>query len=199
MTYDLDTQRHFITTMVYNAIDGLDGTKFAMSNRQKANALKVLTVKKPNGGKGNCSSAGWSTIIINLSYWQIKNVQNGKYENGYKCFENKVLDGHVYWNEYKSFDANPKCGGMFVATGDVYHGNTIQVLHEVSHYVQHTLYKSDRTKWAWMRKPHGEGFIRIYSILREKFCNDPSIRAMFIETCKDQEFMDWSSNLLEAA
>ncbi len=124
---------------------------------------------------------------------------SGKYQNGHKCFKHKVLDGHVYYNEYRSFDANQKCGGMFVATGDVDHGNTIQVLHEVSHYVQYTLYKSDRTKWAWMRKPHGEGFIRIYSILREKFCNDPATRAMFIETCKDQEFYDWASNLMEAA
>ena len=199
MTYTADSQRHFITTMVYNAIDGLDGTKFAMNKSQKANALKVLVVKKPNGGSGNCSKAGSKIIIINLSYWQIKNVISGKYENGHKCFENKVLDSHVYWNEYKSFDANQKCGGMFVATGDVDHGNTIQVLHEVSHYVQYTLYKSDRTKWAWMRKPHGEGFIRIYSILREKFCNDPATRAMFIEKCKDQEFYDWASDLMEAA
>jgi len=199
MTYTADSQRHFITTMVRLTIDGLDGTKFAMSNRQKANALKVLTVKKPNGGNSNCSKAGSSKIIINLSYWQIKNVNAGKYENDHKCFENKVLDGHVYWSEYRSFDANPKCGGMFVETGDVDHGNTIQVLHEVSHYVQKTLYKSDRTKWAWMRKPHGEGFIHIYSILREKFCNDPATRAMFIETCKDREWAELVDALMEAA
>ena len=199
MTYTADSQRHFITTMVRLTIDGLDGTKFAMNNRQKENALKVLTVKKPNGGSDNCSKAGSKIIIINLSYWQIKNIISGKYERGHKCFKHKVLDGHVYYNEYRSFDANSKCGGMFVATGNVDHGNTIQVLHEVSHYVQYTLYKSDRTKWAWMRKPHGEGFIRIYSILREKFCNDPATRAMFIETCKDREWVELMVDALMAA
>jgi len=186
MTYDLDTQRPFISALVENALVGIDGTKFAMSKRQKSKALEVLVVKKPNGGNGNCSKAGSSTIIVNLSYWQIKNVQNGKYENGHKCFDNKVMDGHVYWNEYKAFDANAKCGGMFVKTGDVDHGNLIQVLHEVSHYVQATLWKSDRTKWAWMRKSHGEGFRFIYSILREKFCNDPATRAEFIQRCYEQ-------------
>ena len=55
MIYTADSQRHFITTMVRLTIDGLDGTKFAMSNRQKENALKVLTVKKPNGGSDNLS------------------------------------------------------------------------------------------------------------------------------------------------
>jgi len=186
MTYDLNTQRPFISSLVENALDGLDGTKFSLTKSQKAKALKVLVVKKPNGGRNNCSYACHSSIVINLSYWQIKNIVSGKYENGHKCFEHKVLDGHVYYNEYRSFDANSKCGGMFVATGDVDHGNLIQVLHEVAHYVQTTLWKSDRTKWAWMRKSHGEGFIRIYSILREKFCNDPATRAEFIRRCNEQ-------------
>jgi len=186
MNYDLDTQRPFISALVENALDGLDGTKFAMSKRQKAKALEVLVVKKPNGGRNNCSYACHSSIVINLSYWQIKNIVSGKYENGHKCFEHKVLDGHVYYNEYRSFDANSKCGGMFVATGDVDHGNLIQVLHEVAHYVQTTLWKSDRTKWAWMRKSHGEGFIHIYSRLREAFCNDPATRAEFIQRCYEQ-------------
>ena len=186
MTYDLNTQRPFISALVENALDGLDGTKFAMSKRQKAKALEVLVVKQPNGGRNNCSYACHSSIVINLSYWQIKNIVSGKYENGHKCFEHKVLDGHVYYNEYRSFDANSKCGGMFVATGDVDHGNLIQVLHEVAHYVQSTLYRADRTKWAWMRKSHGEGFRFIYSILREKFCNDPATRAEFIQRCYEQ-------------
>jgi len=186
MTYDLDTQRPFISALVENSLVGIDGTKFAMSKRQKANALKVLVVKKPNGDRGNCSYACDSSIVINLSYWQIKNIQSGKYEDGHKCFEHKVLDGHVYYNEYRSFDANSKCGGMFVATGDVDHGNLIQVLHEVAHYVQSTLYRADRTKWAWMRKSHGEGFRFIYSILREKFCNDPATRTEFIQRCYEQ-------------
>ena len=87
MTYDLNTQRPFISSLVENALDGLDGTKFSLTKSQKANALKVLVVKKPNGDRGNCSYACHSSIVINLSYWQIKNIQNGKYENGHKCFE----------------------------------------------------------------------------------------------------------------
>ena len=190
MTYDLDTQRPFISALVENALVGIDGTKFAMSKRQKANALKVLVVKKPNGDRGNCSYACDSSIVINLSYWQIKNIQSGKYEDGHKCFEHKVLDGHVYYNEYRSFDANSKCGGMFVATGDVDHGNLIQVLHEVAHYVQSTLYRADRSQGRYLRKPHGDGFIHIYSRLREAFCNDPATRAAFIRRCNEQAFAD---------
>jgi len=198
MTYDLDTQRPFISALVENALVGIDGTKFAMSKRQKANALKVLVVKKPNGDRGNCSYACDSSIVINLSYWQIKNIQSGKYEDGHKCFEHKVLDGHVYYNEYRSFDANSKCGGMFVATGDVDHGNLIQVLHEVAHYVQSTLYRADRSQGRYLRKPHGDGFIHIYSRLREAFCNDPATRAAFIRRCNEQVFADvWLK--LEAA
>jgi len=190
MTYDLNTQRPFISSLVENALDGLDGTKFSLTKSQKANALKVLVVKKPNGGINNCSYACHSSIVINLSYWQIKNIQSGKYENGHKCFEDKVLDGHVYYNEYKSFNANTKCGGAFIKKGDVDHGNLIQVLHEVAHYVQFTLYRADRSQGRYLRKPHGDGFIHIYSRLREAFCNDPATRAAFIRRCNEQAFAD---------
>jgi hypothetical protein len=136
--------------------------------------------------------------VINLSYWQIKNIVSGKYENGHKCFEDKVLDGHVYYNEYKSFDSNAKCGGTFIKTGDVDHGNLIQVLHEVAHYVQSTLYCADRSIGRYLRKPHGDGFIHIYSRLREAFCNDPATRTAFIQRCHEQAFNDvWFA--LEAA
>ena len=186
--YDLDTQQPFIASMVAFALDGLDGTPFAMNMRQKAKAQKVLIVKKPTGGASNISKASARKILINRSYWQIRNVQEGVYRNGHPCFEDKILDGHVYWNEYRLFDSNAKCGGMFIKTGDVDHGNLIQVLHEVSHYVQHTLRNSDRTKWPHMRKPHGEGFVQIYSRLRETFCNDPATRTAFIEKCKSMGF-----------
>ncbi|MAZ71768.1 MAG: hypothetical protein CMC70_01345 [Flavobacteriaceae bacterium] len=180
----------FISALVENALDGLDGTKFALTTHQKDNALKVLVVKQPKGGKGNCSYANHEKIIINLSYWQVKNVQNGKYENGHKCFKDKVLDGHVYYNEYKSFNANAKCGGTFIKIGDVDHATLIQVLHEISHYVQFTLWQANRSHGQYLRKPHGDGFIHIYSRLREAFCNNPITRRSFIRRCHEQASAD---------
>lgn len=183
MTNLLAHETQFIKNIIVEALNGLDDTPYAISKARKSKALEVLTVKKPNGGFGNCSKAGSKIIIINLSYWQIKNIISGKYEKGHKCFKHKVLDGHVYYNEYRSFDANLKCGGTFVKIGDVDHGNLIQVLHELAHYVQFVLYNTKQSRWAYMVKPHGEGFINIYSALREKFCNDDTIRNNLIDEC----------------
>ena len=70
---------------------------------------------------------------------------------------------------------------MHVKKGDIDHGNLIQVLHELSHFVQHNLYYTDPGYWGkYMRKAHGEGFRDIYSMLREKFCNDPAVRKVCI-------------------
>lgn len=178
---DLTNETLFIRNIITQALESFDGTPYAMTKRDKEKAQKVLVVKKPNRDGGNVSTANDDVISINLAYWQIKNVISGKYENGHKCFEHKVLDGHVYWNEYRLFDGDPRCGGMYVKIGDVDHGNLIQVLHELAHYMQYTLYRKDRRRWAHMRKPHGEGFRSLYSLMRDKFCNDPAVRAKFIE------------------
>ena len=172
----------FIQNIMQAAMDSFDGTPYALTKAQKAKAHKVLVVKKPAGNGPNCSKANHKTIIINLSYWQISNVEAGVVK-GYKPTAAQTKDGYVWWREYKSFDNNPRCGGMFVKTDDVDHGNLIQVLHELAHYIQCTLYWKDRSRWAFMGKSHGEGFIRLYSILRDKFCNDDAVREEFIFGC----------------
>jgi hypothetical protein len=178
---DLANETLYIRNIITQALESFDGTPYAMTKHDKARAQKVLVVKKPNREGHNVSRANHDLISINLAYWQIKNVISGKYENGHKCFEHKVLDGHVYWNEYRLFDSNERCGGMFVKVGDVDHGNLIQVLHELAHYIQFTLYKRDRRRWSYMRKTHGEGFCMLYSKMRDKFCNDPDVRTKFID------------------
>lgn len=181
---DLTKDTLYIRNIITQALESFDGTPYALTKRDKERAQKVLTVKKPNRKGGNVSRANDDVISINLAYWQIKNVISGKYENGHKCYEHKVLDGHVYWNEYKLFDGNERCGGMFVKVGDVDHGNLIQVLHELAHFIQFTLYKRDRRRWSYMRKSHGEGFRTLYSKMRDKFCNDPEERKDFVAACR---------------
>ena len=182
LPYTVEARRPYITAMCINALDGLDGSCFQMNKRQKAKVKRVLTVKMPGGTGPNCSRANGEGITINLSYWQVKNVMEGK--NGREIDPKKVPDGHAYWAEYAAFDANEECGGMWVKTGDANHANLIQVLHEVSHFVQFSLWKSNPTRWAYMRKSHGEGFVQIYKKLRKAFCNDPDDRAAFIERCQ---------------
>jgi len=177
---DLTNETAYIRNIITDALDSFDHTPYAMTKHDKARAQKVLTVKKPNRKGGNVSKAGADRIIINLAYWQIKNVETGETKGQRKQFDHIKKDGHYYWNEYRLFDSNERCGGMFVKVGDVDHGNLIQVLHELAHYIQHTLYRKDRRRWAYMRKSHGEGFRTLYSLMRDKFCNDPDVRAKYI-------------------
>ena len=178
---DLTKDTLYIRNIITQALESFDGTPYAMTRHDKARAQKVLVVKKPNREGGNVSRAGADRITINLAYWQIRNVETGDPTGQRKQFHHMKKDGHVYWNEYRLFDGNPRCGGMFVKIGDVDHGNLIQVLHELAHYMQYTLYRKDRRRWAHMRKPHGEGFRSLYSLMRDKFCNDPNARAKFIK------------------
>lgn len=187
---NLKRETRFIEIMISNVLDGLDDTPYKLTKAQKAKALKVLEVKKPNRDSSNCSKAGRNRILINLSYWQIKNVEAGKV-TGFRPITRETKDGHVWWREYKSFDNDPRCGGMFVKNGDVDHGNLIQVTHEMAHYVQFTLWHSDKSRWRYMRQPHGEGFKQIYRILRDRFVNDPEKRMSFLMDCNGQECFEY--------
>jgi hypothetical protein len=180
---DIKHQTAFVQQMMKAALDSFDGTPYQMSLKQKQHAFDVLVVKQPKTDGPNCSRAGRTAIRINLSYWQIKNIIRGEVQGGYACHADNKLDGHVYWSEYRSFNADPRCGGMFVKNGDVDHGNLIQVLHETAHYVQFALLHVDRGRWRHMRRPHGDGFRTLYSMLRERFCNDPAVREKFLEEC----------------
>ena len=180
---DIKHQTAFVQQMMKAALDSFDGTPYQMSLKQKQHAFDVLVVKQPKTDGPNCSRAGRTAIRINLSYWQIKNIIRGEVQGGYACHADNKLDGHVYWSEYRSFNADPRCGGMFVKNGDVDHGNLIQVLHETAHYVQFALLHVDRGRWRHMRRPHGDGFRTLYSMLRDRFCNDPAVREKFLEEC----------------
>lgn len=186
---NLKSETRLIEIMITNVLDGLDGTPYEMSATQKAKALKVLEVKKPKRDSSNCSKAGRSRILMNLSYWQIKNIEAGHIV-GFRPVTRKTKDGHVWYREYKSFDNDPRCGGMFVKNGDVDHGNLIQVTHEIAHYVQYNLYFSDQIRWKHMRRPHGDGFKAIYRTLRDRFVNDPDVRASFLADCHGQELFE---------
>ena len=187
---NLKRETRFIEIMISNVLDGLDRTPYRLTKSEKAKALKVLEVKKPNRDSSNVSRAGRNRILINLSYWQIKNVEAGVVK-GFRPTTAQTKDGYVWWTEYKSFDNDPRCGGMFVKKGDVDHGNLIQVTHEMSHYVQYTLFHSDPSRWRYMRQPHGEGFKQIYRILRDRFVNDEQARVSFLMECSGQECFEY--------
>ena len=186
---NLKRETRFIEIMISNVLDGLDRTPYRLTKSEKAKALKVLEVKKPNRDSSNVSRAGRNRILINLSYWQIKNVEADVVK--FRTTKAQTKDGYVWWTEYKSFDNDPRCGGMFVKKGDVDHGNLIQVTHEMSHYVQYTLFHSDPSRWRYMRQPHGEGFKQIYRILRDRFVNDEKARVSFLMECSGQECFEY--------
>lgn len=174
-------QTLFIKNIITDALDFLDHTEFALPQSDKDKALRILKVNtNANGG----SRAGRNTIVININGWQKQNVKNGKATGQRKKFKASKYkkNGYVYVVEYSSYTDDPKCGGMFVKIGDVDHANLITVLHELSHYVQHTLRHNNPDSFLNMKKPHGDGFKQIYSALREQFCNDDLVRAIYINS-----------------
>lgn len=102
--------------------------------------------------KGWCSVAtygGRDVIQINLAYWQ-----HGK-------------DG--WHKEYDAFDKCPVIGGRY--TKSLEEDLWMSVAHEVAHHVQYKF--GPRCRWlkkTW-RKPHGQAFKDIYTILRAKIVN----------------------------
>ena len=99
-----------------------------------------------------CSGAtyGGSRVIqINLNYWQ-----HGK-EGWHK--------------EYPAYDNCPVIGGRY--TKNLEEDFWLSVSHEVAHHVQYKF--GPRCGWLkkTYRKPHGQGFKDIYSILRSQIVN----------------------------
>ncbi len=184
--YSLTVQKEFFHQIIRSALAHLDNSDFALSDELKQKAHDVLVVKAPNK-RGNCSSASRNIITICTTYWQIKNVISGKRTGQRKQFRTPLHKkwGHYYWNEYRSYDGDPTIGGMFVKKGDIDHGNLIQVLHELAHYVQGNLHHQDPDRWSCMAKPHGSGFKQIYACLRHQFCNDELRRNGFLALCKE--------------
>lgn len=103
--------------------------------------------------KGWCSGAtygGSGVIQINLNYWQ-----HGR-------------DGEWH-KEYDSYDNCPVIGGRY--TKNLEEDFWLSVSHEVAHHVQYKF--GPRCGWLkkTYRKPHGQGFKDIYSILRSQIVN----------------------------
>ncbi len=173
----------FIANIVKDALVFLDDTPFKLNAHCKKKALKVLKIKQNKNGN---SWGGTNTITIETIGWQIENIKAGKTMLTFDKFKTDKYkkDGHIYYCEYRSYSDDPKCGGMFVKNGDIYHGHLIAVLHEVAHFVQYNLRKIDRKSFPHMRKPHGDGFKQIYTRLREKFCNDDVVRNNYINKWK---------------
>lgn len=196
--YSLTVQKEFFHQIIQSALAHLDNSDFALSEELKQKAHDVLIVKAPNG-RGNVSHAGRDSITICTTYWQIKNVISGKRIGQRKQFRTlkHKKSGHYYWNEYRSYDGDPIIGGMFVKKGDVDHGNLIQVLHELAHYVQRNLEHQDPDRWSCMAKPHGSGFKQIYACLRHQFCNDDLRRNGFLALCRNAATAIAEYNYLE--
>tara|TARA_R110000824_G_scaffold205274_6_gene390075 strand:+ start:3365 stop:3916 length:552 start_codon:yes stop_codon:yes gene_type:complete len=105
--------------------------------------------------------AGAHVIQINLNYWQ-------------------HLDGAGVQTEYAAFASNPIYGDRKVT--DLDDCLWITVSHEVSHHVQRRIMRSQ----GIYKKPHGEGFQRIYRWLRADLVN-PIIDAKIAEREKQDK------------
>ena len=113
--------------------------------REAVSCIKVVN-------KGWCSYAGYggrNVIQIILAYWQ---------------------HGKGGWHkEYDAYDKSPVIGGRY--TKSLEEDLWMSVAHEVAHHVQ--LKFGPQCRWlkkTW-RKPHGQGFKEIYTILRSKIVN----------------------------
>jgi len=93
---------------------------------------------------------GRGVIQINLNYWQ----------------HGGLWDWH---KEYDAYDNCPVIGGRYTKTleEDLW----LTVSHELSHHVQYKFGPSCRWLKKTYRKPHGQGFKDIYSILRSQIVN----------------------------
>tara|TARA_R100001129_G_scaffold186671_1_gene180299 strand:+ start:1056 stop:1625 length:570 start_codon:yes stop_codon:yes gene_type:complete len=124
-------------------------------------AVKVTRVVNKNFE--GATYGGLYQIQINLNYWQHRN-------------------GAGIEEEYAAFANNPVYGDRQVT--DVDDRLLITVAHEVAHHVQYRIMQADhRIKRSVWKKPHGDGFQRIYRWLRQDLVN-PIIDAKIAEQDK---------------
>lgn len=170
----------YFSNIIVDALAFIDGTPFKLNAHHKKKALKVLKVKQASRGT---SWGGEDCITIETNCWQLKNIKAGKTLSQFEKFKTAEYkrDGYTYMCEYRSYDNDPKCGGMFVKNGDIHHGLLVAVLHELAHFIQHNLCWK---KFPHMSKAHGDGFKQIYTRLREQFCNDDIVRNIYIDKWK---------------
>lgn len=91
----------------------------------------------------------------------------------YDILNDNLPDKYSYW-EYKSYQKSPTIGSF---TTKDWRLQLIAVFcHELAHYVQYSLYFTDRKKFSYMEKAHGNGFKDVYLGLRNEFVN-PYLKA----------------------
>jgi len=148
--YAKTPEERLIEKMVRRCMNHLKGKDYELGITQSdvESAVKCTRVVD----KGWCSGAtygGKKHIQINLAYWQ---------------------HGKGGWHkEYDAFDKCPVIGGRY--TKNLEEDLWMSVSHEVAHHVQ----RKFGPKCSWLkntcRKPHGQGFKDIYSILRSRIVN----------------------------
>ena len=126
-------------------------------------AVKLTKVIDNNRNLGG-NLAGANRIQINLKYWQYR---PDHWVNGIK-------------EEYDAFAKNKVYGDRAVT--DLDDRIFISVAHEVSHYVQRAVMRSQ----GIYKKSHGDGFQRIYRWLRQDLVN-PIIDAKITELEKKKQ------------
>jgi hypothetical protein len=123
--------------------------------------LAVMLTRVVNKNFTGATYAGSKVIQINLNYWQHR-------------------DSMLIAEEYKAFASNSIYGDRKVTDLDDHLWVTVS--HEVSHHVQRRIMRSK----GIYRKPHGEGFQRIYRWLRADLVN-PIIDAKIAEQEKQDK------------
>ena len=148
--YAKTPEERLIEKMVRRCMNHLKGKDYELGITQSDVESAVKCTRVVN--KDWCSGAtygGKKHIQINLAYWQ---------------------HGKGGWHkEYDAFDKCPVIGGRY--TKNLEEDLWMSVSHEVAHHVQ----RKFGPKCSWLkntcRKPHGQGFKDIYSILRSRIVN----------------------------
>ena len=148
--YARTSEEKLIEQMVRRCMNHLKCKDYELGIKKHHVREAVSCTKVVN--KGWCSVAtygGKDVIQINLAYWQ---------------------HGKSGWHkEYDAFDKCHVIGGRY--TQSLEEDLWMSVAHEVAHHVQYKF--GPRCRWlkkTW-RKPHGQGFKEVYTILRSKIVN----------------------------
>jgi len=158
--YAKTTEEKLIERMVRRCMNHLKCRDYELGIQKRDVEAAVSLTRVVDKGWCSATYGGEKEIQINLAYWQHGTKQNlGRWTD--------LMGG--WHKEYDAFDKCPVIGGRY--TKNLEEDLWLSVAHEVAHHVQYKF----GPKCSWLkntyRKPHGQGFKDIYSLLRSKIVN----------------------------
>jgi len=148
--YGKTPEEKLIERMVRRCMNHLKCKDYELGIQKRDVEAAIKCTRVVNKGWCGATYGGKKVIQINLGH--------------------RAHDGEGKWHEeYAAFNKCPVIGGRY--TKNLEEDLWLSVAHEVAHHVQYKF----GPKCSWLkntyRKPHGQGFKDIYSLLRSKIVN----------------------------